>query len=216
MYQQSGSNGSVRTRAETHDFDVDAIPANIPDCSHLTKLCLVEDSAAVIQMIDQGRSPNQTHVTRTHRVNLDWLFERIDLDQSLLIKCVRTYDQLADLLTNGTIASQQWQYALQLWQIECAAHDVAPHDTHLHQHFFSNDFRRMAWRNCLTDNSNTFSFGSAHVQPARRTPVPCVKICDFLTNSARTIMNKHTRDQNAPETNSEKRSGVRDLPALLW
>ena len=31
-------------------------------------------------MINKGRSPNQRHVTRTHRVDLDWLFQRVNLD----------------------------------------------------------------------------------------------------------------------------------------
>ena len=36
-----------------------------------------EDSEAVIKIIMQDRSPHMRHVSRTHRVNLDWLLERI-------------------------------------------------------------------------------------------------------------------------------------------
>ena len=35
---------------------------------------------AVIKMIIKGRSPTMRHVSRTHRVALDWLFDRINLD----------------------------------------------------------------------------------------------------------------------------------------
>ena len=39
------------------------------------KLYVFEANAAVIQMINKGRSPNLRHVTRMHRVELYWLFE---------------------------------------------------------------------------------------------------------------------------------------------
>ena len=45
----------------------------------------------------------------THRVDLDWLFERLNLDHSMSIKCVRTNDRLADLLTTGMFTTMQWQ-----------------------------------------------------------------------------------------------------------
>ena len=45
-------------------------------------------------MIISGRSPNTRHVSGTHRVDLDWLFERINLDNS----SSKQY-QLADILT---------------------------------------------------------------------------------------------------------------------
>ena len=38
-----------------------------------------EDNEAVIKMIIKGRSPTMRHVSRTHRVALDWLFDRINL-----------------------------------------------------------------------------------------------------------------------------------------
>ena len=56
---------------------VDCIPPNIPNSSHLTRLHLFADTAAEIQRINKGRSPNLRHVTRTHRVDLDWLSERV-------------------------------------------------------------------------------------------------------------------------------------------
>ena len=41
------------------------------------RLCIFEDNEAVIKMIMNGRSPNLRHVSRTHQVALDWLFDRI-------------------------------------------------------------------------------------------------------------------------------------------
>ena len=44
------------------------------------RLYVFEDNEAVIKMIIKGRSPTMRHVSRTHRVALDWLFDRIKLD----------------------------------------------------------------------------------------------------------------------------------------
>ena len=44
------------------------------------QLYIFEDNEAVIKMIIQGRSPTVRHVSRTHRVALDWLFGRVNLD----------------------------------------------------------------------------------------------------------------------------------------
>ena len=38
------------------------------------------------------------HVSRTHRVALDWLFDRINLDPKIQIKYIDTKNQLADIL----------------------------------------------------------------------------------------------------------------------
>ena len=39
-----------------------------------------EDNEAVIKMIIKGRSPTMRHVSRTHRVALNWLFDMINLE----------------------------------------------------------------------------------------------------------------------------------------
>ena len=53
-------------------------------------LYIFEDNEAVIKMIIKGRSPTMRHVSRTHRVALDWLFDRINLDPKIQIKYVYT------------------------------------------------------------------------------------------------------------------------------
>ena len=60
-----------------------------------------EDNGAAIKMIIKGRSPTMRHVSITHRVALDWLSDRINLDSKIQIKYVDSKNQLADLLTNG-------------------------------------------------------------------------------------------------------------------
>ena len=41
------------------------------------------------------------HVSRIHRVALDWLFDRINLDPKFQIEYIDTKNQLADILTKG-------------------------------------------------------------------------------------------------------------------
>ena len=43
------------------------------------QLYIFEDNEAVIKMIIKGRGRTMRHVSRTHRVALDWLFDRINL-----------------------------------------------------------------------------------------------------------------------------------------
>ena len=58
-----------------------------------------EDNEAVIKMIIKGRSLTMRHVSRTHRVALDWLFDRINMDPKIQVKYIDTKNQLADILT---------------------------------------------------------------------------------------------------------------------
>ena len=64
-----------------NDLDnVDFIPSNVNSSHQEALLYVFEDNEAVIKMIIKGRSPTMRHVSRTHRVALDWLFDRINLD----------------------------------------------------------------------------------------------------------------------------------------
>ena len=60
--------------------DIDSVPT----------MFVFEDNGAVIKMIMKGRSPTMRHVSRTHRVALDWLFDRINLDSKIQIKFIDT------------------------------------------------------------------------------------------------------------------------------
>ena len=60
--------------------DIDAVPSNVQPARQEALLYVFEDNEAVIKMIIKGRSPTMRHVSRTHRVALDWLFDRINLD----------------------------------------------------------------------------------------------------------------------------------------
>ena len=78
-------------------------------------LSVFEDNEAVIQMIIKGRSPTMRHVSRTHRVDFDWLFDRINLDSRIQIRCIETKHQLADILTKGNVTCHEWNNLLHLF-----------------------------------------------------------------------------------------------------
>ena len=60
--------------------NIDHIPSNTTHIGSNAMLYVFEDNEAVIKMIIKGRRPTMRHVSRTHRVALDWLFDRINLD----------------------------------------------------------------------------------------------------------------------------------------
>ena len=60
--------------------NVDLVPSNVQFPHQEALLYVFEDNEAVIKMIIKGRSPTMRHVSRAHRVALDWLFDRVNLD----------------------------------------------------------------------------------------------------------------------------------------
>ena len=61
-------------------FHIDNVPSNDKFSQSIAMLYVFEDNDAVIKMTIKCRSPTMRHVSRTHRVSLDWLFDRINLD----------------------------------------------------------------------------------------------------------------------------------------
>ena len=57
------------------------------------------------------------HVSRTHRVALDWLFDRINLDPKIQIKYIDTKNQLADIQTKANFTRDEWNHLLCLFNI---------------------------------------------------------------------------------------------------
>ena len=57
------------------------------------------------------------HASRTHRVALDWLFDRINLDSKIQIKYIDTKNQLADMPTKGNFTRDEWNHLLCLFNI---------------------------------------------------------------------------------------------------
>ena len=51
---------------------LDYVTTNANSCQNESQLYILEDNEAVIKLIIEGRSPTMRHVSRTHRVALDW------------------------------------------------------------------------------------------------------------------------------------------------
>ena len=97
--------------------DIDSVPSNVQSARQEALLYVFEDNEAVIKMIIKGRSPTTRHVSRTHRVALDWLFVRIYLDSKIQIKYIDTKNKLADILTKGNFTREEWNHLLTLLNI---------------------------------------------------------------------------------------------------
>ena len=111
----NGKNKSYNKIDVVHDIDL--VPSNVQSASREALLYVFEDNEAVIKMIMKGRSPTMRHVSRTHRVALDWLFDRIDLDPKIQINYIVTKNQLADILTKGNFTRDEWNHLLTLFNI---------------------------------------------------------------------------------------------------
>ena len=90
--------------------DVDYVPTNTHSSHNGSQLYIFEDNETVIKMIIKGRSPTMRHVSRTHRVALDWLFDRINLEPKIQIKFVNT-----QILTKGSFSRDEWNHLLCLF-----------------------------------------------------------------------------------------------------
>ena len=97
--------------------DIDSVPSNVNSSRQEALLNVFEDNEAVIKMIIKGRSPTMRHVSRTHRVALDCLFDRINLDSKIKIKYIDTKNQPADILTKGNFTRDEWNHLLSFFSI---------------------------------------------------------------------------------------------------
>ena len=97
--------------------NIDCVPSNVQFSHQEALLYVFEDNEAVIKMIIKGRSSTMRHVSRTHRVALDWLFDRINLDPKIQIKYIDTKNQLAGIVTKGNFTRDEWNLLLCLFNI---------------------------------------------------------------------------------------------------
>ena len=97
--------------------DIDSVHSSVQSSRQEALLCMFEDNEAVIKMFIKGRSPTMRHVSRTHRVALDWLFDRINLDSKIQIKYIDNKNKLADISTKGNFTPDEWNHLLCLFNI---------------------------------------------------------------------------------------------------
>ena len=83
-----GSKHSTTHKTNSNHLDltnIDHVPSNGTHSGFNALLYVFEDNEAVIKMKIKGRGPTMRHVSRTHRVALDWLLDRINLDSKIQI-----------------------------------------------------------------------------------------------------------------------------------
>ena len=90
-------------------LNVDHVPLTVPLAQGKAKLLVFEDNEAVLKAMIKGRSTKLRHVPRTHRISLDWLYERFRYDISLQLFYVPTKAQIADIFTKGSFSAEQWR-----------------------------------------------------------------------------------------------------------
>ena len=110
-------NGKTNHNKFNDIHDIDLVPSNVQSANREALLYVFEDNEAVIKMIMKGRSPTMRHISRTHRVALDWLFDRINLDPKIQIKYIDNKNQLADILTKGNFTRDELNHLLTLFNI---------------------------------------------------------------------------------------------------
>ena len=105
----------------THtNFDltyIDHVPSSVTHIGSNAMLYVFEDNEDVIMMIRKGRSQTIRHVSRTHRVALDWLFDRINLDSKIQIRYVDAKHELADTLIKCNFTRDEWNNLLHVFNI---------------------------------------------------------------------------------------------------
>ena len=118
MYDSKTKTQSVNRQQGIDQLnEVDHVPTNTRSSQGEPQLYIFEENEAVIKMIIKGRSPTMRHVSRTHRVALNWLFDRINLEPKIQIKYVDTKNQLADILTKGSFSRDDWNHFLRFINI---------------------------------------------------------------------------------------------------
>ena len=83
---------------------------------HTTVLVIAEDNEAVIKIITKARSMALRHLPRTHRIDVQWLFE-VCAHPRVRMLYVNTKQQVADLMTKALNNPQTWGHLLDIAQI---------------------------------------------------------------------------------------------------
>ena len=97
--------------------NTDHVPSSGTYFGSNAMLYVFEDNEAVIKMIIKGRSPTMRHVSRTHIVALDCLFDRINLVSKIQIRYIDTKHQLTVMLTKANFTRDEWNNLLRLFNI---------------------------------------------------------------------------------------------------
>ena len=85
------------TNTSLYLTNIDHVPSSGTHSGSNAMLYAFDDNEAVIKVIHKGRSPTMRHLSRAHRVALDWLFNRVNLDSKIQFRYIDAGHQLADI-----------------------------------------------------------------------------------------------------------------------
>ena len=80
-------------------------------------LVVCEDNEAVIKIVSKQRSMAMRHVSRTHRVCLDWTYQVMQ-SPHIQLRYVNTREQIADMMTKALTKKDVWTMLISLSAIE--------------------------------------------------------------------------------------------------
>ena len=110
------STSPTRKKIPGKSDDLNNVSSNVNSSRKEALLYIFEDNEAVIKMIVNGRGPTMRHVSRTHRVALDWLLDGINLDPKIQIKYIDT-KKTTRRHTKGNFTRDEWNHLLCLFNI---------------------------------------------------------------------------------------------------
>ena len=105
---------NVGKRKETSIWKVDYVGPLGYCAPKRAKMIILEDNDAVIATVIKGRSTTLRHCSRTQRIAMDWLLERLREDNSTTLRYVPTRHQSADILTKASFVAPQWGHLCKL------------------------------------------------------------------------------------------------------
>ena len=93
---KAGGYSRANPQFERHYF-IDDVPPNIEAFNQRAQWFVLKVNDAVVEIIINGTRPNMRHASRTHRVNLDWIFTGVNLDSNISIRYVGTKEHFCVL-----------------------------------------------------------------------------------------------------------------------
>ena len=110
--------GTRNLNVDGHDIDFNPrrYHAYTRPKHHLTDLIICEDNEAVIKIIKKCRSLALRHLPRTHRIDVNWLFEVCQAPE-ICLRYVNTKQQIADLMTKALNSPPIWDHLLDIAQV---------------------------------------------------------------------------------------------------
>ena len=105
------SRGTLATQKQGKGSSSKVDDREVGGIQHNFRLTVCEDNEATIKIVLKRRSPAMRHISRTHRVNLDWVYEAFQ-QRRISLRYVRTTSQVADVLTKHFVKREIWDALL--------------------------------------------------------------------------------------------------------